>query len=56
MLDSVEHRSLPETVIHRDTDDGRKRINVIDDYDGKISLSFRQLHRLATTDSPMSLR
>jgi hypothetical protein len=38
MLDPVGHRSLPGIVIHRDTVDGRKRINVIDDYDGKPEL------------------
>jgi hypothetical protein len=41
---------------HQSTDDGRKRINVINDYDGKISLSFGQLRGLATADSPTTLR
>jgi hypothetical protein len=40
MLDPIGHRSLPKIVIHQGTDDGRLRINVINDYDGKISLSF----------------
>lgn len=56
MLDPIEHRSLPEILIHQGTDDGRKRIKVINDYDGKISLSFGQLRGLATADSPTTLR
>jgi purine nucleoside phosphorylase len=48
MTDTVGHHSMPEIVIHRDTDDDWKRISLVDDYGGKISLSVEQLRSLAT--------
>jgi hypothetical protein len=48
MNDTVRHHDMPEIVIYRDTDDDWKRIGLVDDYGGKISLSVEQLRRLAT--------
>lgn len=48
MSDTARHHNMPEIVIHRDTDDDWKRISLVDDYGGKISLSVGQLRRLAT--------
>src|SRR5215510_14713259 len=48
MSDTVRHHNMPEIVIYRDTDDDWKRIGLVDDYGGKISLSVEQLSSLAT--------
>jgi hypothetical protein len=44
----ADHHRTPQVVIHRDTDDDWKRITLIDDYGGRISLSVEQLRSLAT--------
>lgn len=47
MPDMAGHHSAPEIIIHRDTDDGWKRISLVDNYGNKISLSAGQLRALA---------
>ena len=47
MPDTADHHSMPEFVIYRDTDDDWKRISLVDDYGGKITLSVQQLRNLA---------
>lgn len=43
----VEQHSMPEILIHRDTDDVWKRISLVDDCMGEITLSVEQLRTLA---------
>jgi len=48
--------SVPEFVIHQDTDDVWKQIGLIDDFGGKIMLSAEQLGILAVAASPAASR